>query len=80
MWHFESKLKPITWTLLVTKNEFRFKSELDYQIKPLKHVFFFNNFSGDLNFVFCCLDYRALLDFPSYVSESWRGYTFKGVF
>ena len=45
MWHFESKLKPITWTLLVTKNEFPFKNELDYQKKPLKHVFFFNNFT-----------------------------------
>ena len=45
-------------TLLVTKKEF--KNELNYQIKPLKSVFVFNNFSGVLYFVFWCLDYRAL--------------------
>ena len=28
------------------------KNELDYQIKPLKLVFFFNKFSGVLYFVF----------------------------
>ena len=38
------KLKTIIWTLLVTKDEFPFKNELDYPIKPLKYVSFFNNF------------------------------------
>ena len=52
--------KTTIWTLFVTKNEFSFKNELDYQAKPLKPVFFFNNFSGDLYFVLWCLDYRAL--------------------
>ena len=52
--------KTIIGTLLVTKKEFTFKNELDYQIKPLKPVFFFNNFSGVLYFAFWCLDYRAL--------------------
>ena len=52
--------KTIIGTLLVTKKEFTFKNELDYQIKPLKPVFFFNNFSGVLYYVFWCLDYRAL--------------------
>ena len=32
-------------------NEFPFKNDLDYKIKTLKLVFFFNNFSGDLYFV-----------------------------
>ena len=52
MSHSESKLKIIIWTLLVTKNEFPFKNELYYQIKSLRPVFFLNNFSGDLYFVF----------------------------
>ena len=38
--------------ILLTKSEFPFKNELDYQIKPVKPVFFFNNFSGVLYFVF----------------------------
>ena len=50
------------WTLLVTKTEFPFKNELDYQIKPLKPAIFLDNFSGDLYFVFLCLYYRALQD------------------
>ena len=40
------------WTFLVTTSEFPFKNELDYQIKPLKPVFFFNEFSGVLYFIF----------------------------
>ena len=53
MWLSESKLKAIIWTLLLTKSEFTFKNELDYyQVKPLKPVFFVNNFSDALFFVF----------------------------
>ena len=48
--HSKSKLK-IVWKPLETKNQFSFKNKLDYQIKPLKLVFFFNNFSGELYFV-----------------------------
>ena len=55
------QIKTIIWTHLLAKSEFPFKNELDYyQIKPLKPVFFFNNFSGVLYFVFWCLDYTAL--------------------
>ena len=39
----------------ITKSEFSLKNELDYKIKPLKSVFFFNNFSGVLYFVFDAL-------------------------
>ena len=49
IWSSESKLKIIIWTFLVTKNEFTFKNELDYQIKPLKPVFFFNKFMSEKN-------------------------------
>ena len=52
--------KRIICALLVTKNEFTFKNELDYQLKPLKPVFRFNNFSDDMYFIFWCLDYRTL--------------------
>ena len=55
--------------ILLTKSEFPFKNELDYKIKPVKPVFFFNNFSGVLYFVFWY-----------YGQGSWRRYTFKGVF
>ena len=37
------------WTQFVTKTEF-----------PFKKVFFFNNFSDVLYFLFWCLDYSAL--------------------
>ena len=40
------------------KSKFPFKNEIN-QIKALKPVYFFNNFSGDLHFVSWCLDYRA---------------------
>ena len=49
IWSSESKLNIIIWTFLVTKIEFAFKNELDYQIKPLKPVFFFNNFMSEKN-------------------------------
>ena len=48
IWHSESTLKTIIWTLLLTENEFPFKNELDYKINSLKSVLFFNSFSGDL--------------------------------
>ena len=57
IWHSESKLKTIIGTILVTKKEFPFKNELDYQIKSLKTVFSFNNFSGVLYLVICFLHF-----------------------
>ena len=61
-WKQTSKLETIIWTFVLPKIEFPSKNELDYQIKPLKPVFFFNNLmvSCTSYFVFSCLDYRGL--------------------
>ena len=56
MWHSKSKLKTIIWTLLVTKTEFPFKNQLDYQIKPLKPVLFYIT-----SVVSCTLYFDALV-------------------
>ena len=66
-WKQTSKLETIIWTFVLPKIEFPSRSELDYQIKLLNPVFFFNNLmvSCTLYFVFSCLDYRGLYNLHS---------------